>query len=91
VHEQGFREADVEGEVVVIDEIDKVCLYYGLGPGIEAALRYLASTELLKIEPGRYDLGGECFALVQDYETAPRGDICDSVSARCAYAWSGSG
>lgn len=57
---------------MIADHIDHASCYYALGTGIETALRYLASEDMSKREPGRYDLPGGCFALVQDYESAPR-------------------
>lgn len=57
---------------MIVDNIQNASLYYVLSPGFETALRYLASTDLLAAEPVRHELGGGCFALVQDYETARR-------------------
>lgn len=57
---------------MIIDGISNASLYYVLGSGIEAALRYLEVTDFSKIEPEKHDIGGGCFAIVQDYQTAPR-------------------
>lgn len=57
---------------MVVDEIRNASVYYGLGPGIETALRYVRDTDFSGIEPGRYEIGGGCYAMVQDYTTAPR-------------------
>lgn len=57
---------------MVVDNIQQASLYYALSPGIETALRYLASTDLQAAQPGRHELAGGCFALVQDYDTMPR-------------------
>jgi len=57
---------------MVVDNIQQASLYYALSPGIETALRYLASTDLRAAQPGRHELAGGCFALVQDYDTMPR-------------------
>lgn len=57
---------------MVADIIEHASLYYDLSPGIKTALKYLACTDLLAAEPGRHELDDGCFALVQDYTTAPR-------------------
>lgn len=57
---------------MVVDDIRNASLYYALGAGIEAALRHLQGTDFSRAEPGKYEIGGGCFAIVQDYATAPR-------------------
>ncbi len=58
---------------MVIDQLKNASLYFGMGKGIEAALRYLQSTDATRIEPGRYELDGDrLFAMVQQYETKPK-------------------
>lgn len=58
---------------MVIDQLKNASLYYGMGKGIEAALRYLQSTDATKIEPGRYALDNDrLYAMVQQYETKPK-------------------
>lgn len=57
---------------MVVDSIKHASLYISLSPGVEIALRYLSSTELTKLEVGRYELDCGCYAIVQDYETVPR-------------------
>jgi YhcH/YjgK/YiaL family protein len=59
-------------ELMIVDSIANASLYYSLSPGIEIALRFLASTDLMTLAPGRHELSGGCYANVQDYETAPR-------------------
>jgi YhcH/YjgK/YiaL family protein len=59
---------------LVIDNIRNAGQYYSLGRGIEAALRYLESTDLVTAEIGRHDIhGDDCYALVQEYETKSPG------------------
>lgn len=52
---------------MIVDQIRNASMYYELGPGIEAALRYLESTDFTVIEPGKYDISGGSYALVQSY------------------------
>lgn len=57
---------------MITDSIAKASLYYGVSPGIEIALRYLLTTDMMTLAPGRHDLAGGCYAMVQDYETVGR-------------------
>jgi biofilm protein TabA len=57
---------------MIADDIRNASLYAGLAPGIATALKYLADTDFSRVEPGRYEIGGGCYCLVQDYTTAPR-------------------
>lgn len=57
---------------MVIDNLSRASLYYGLGSGIETALRYIRNTDFSRLEAGRYELTDGCFAMVQDYMTSPR-------------------
>jgi len=60
---------------MIIDHIDNAHMYYGLGPRLEQALKYLAQTDLEAAAIERYDLDGDnLFALVQEYETKRRED-----------------
>lgn len=61
---------------MIIDHIRNASLYYVLGPRIEAALRYLESNDFNAMEPGRYEIGEGCYALVQQYTTGPRETKC---------------
>ena len=59
---------------MVIDNIKNAGLYYCMGRGIEAALRFLENTDLERSGIGRHDIQGDnCYALVQEYETKPPG------------------
>ena len=58
---------------MIIDRIENRARYHKLGPGIGAALEYLAQTDFAGLAPGRYDIDGDSvYALVQHYETRPR-------------------
>jgi len=57
---------------MIADDIRNASLYACSSPGIAAALNYLAATDFSSVEPGRYEIGGGCYCIVQDYETAPR-------------------
>lgn len=57
---------------MIIDGIRNASTYYGLGPGIETALRYVQDTDFSGMEPGRYEIGDGCYVMVQDYTSAPR-------------------
>jgi biofilm protein TabA len=70
--QRGFRGTRVENTDMIVDEIRNASLYYALGQRIETALRYLESADMPALEPGRHEIGGGCFAIVQDYSTAPR-------------------
>lgn len=57
---------------MVIDSIKNAFLYYDINDKIELGLKWLQSENLLALETGRYEIGDGCFAMVSDYETAPR-------------------
>lgn len=58
---------------MTVDTIANASAHCSLGPRIAAGLRFLSDTDLLALEPGRHDiLGDECYAMVDDYLTAPR-------------------
>ncbi len=57
-------------QLMVIDHIDNAHKYFGLGKGIEKALRYLQSTDFSAIPKDKYVLdGGLLFAIVNEYDT----------------------
>ncbi len=60
---------------MIVDELKNAKQYYGLGAGIEAALRYLAQTDFSKVAPDRYDIDGDnVYALVQEYDSKPKSE-----------------
>lgn len=55
---------------MVIDHLHNAGKYYGLGSGIEKALRFLQEKDLLSLENGKHTIiEGKVFAIVQEYET----------------------
>ena len=59
---------------MIMDTIRNAALYKGIDPKLWKALEYLARTDFEEMAPGRYDIeGNNIYALVQQYETKPRG------------------
>ncbi len=57
-------------QLMVIDHIDNAHKYFGLGKGIENALRYLQTTDFAAMPKDKYLLNGELlFAIVNTYDT----------------------
>lgn len=55
---------------MIIDHLANAALYYGLGAGIEAGLRFLSSADLARLPPGRNEIRGDAlFAVVSEYQT----------------------
>ena len=44
---------------MIIDQLQNAEQYYGLGTGIEAALRYLHETDFKNVVPERYSIDGD--------------------------------
>ncbi len=60
---------------MIADNIRNAALYYGMGPGFEKALRYLAETDFSRCAPGRVDLDGNAlYAVISEYTTKPVSD-----------------
>ena len=58
---------------MIVDSLKNASMYYGLGERIAKGLKYLQTTDLDAIAPGRYELeGAQLFALVQQYDSKPR-------------------
>ncbi len=58
---------------MIIDKISNIALHSSIGRGILRGLEYLASTDLNRLDVGRYSIDGDdLFASVADYDTAPR-------------------
>ena len=58
---------------MIVDQLENARQYYGLGTGIEAALRYLQDTDFGKVDPERYDIDGDqVYAMVQVYDSKPK-------------------
>src|SRR5687768_15721079 len=57
---------------MIFDLLENARLYSSLGPRFQAAFKFLASTALEELPPGRRDIDGDqLFALVNDYSTQP--------------------
>lgn len=57
---------------MIIDNLKNSSMYYGLGTGVAAGLKFLQETDLSSLQKGRHDLeGGKSFAIVSDYDTKP--------------------
>lgn len=55
---------------MIRDELKNAHLYEGLGAGIASALRYLRSTDLDALAPGRYEIDGkDLIAIVEEYNS----------------------
>ena len=64
--------ANLEGADVVSDLLANAHLYAALGPRIAHGLRFLAETDLARLEPGKLEIDGKrLFALVSDYAPKP--------------------
>lgn len=60
---------------MVLDNIENAPFYYKLGPGIEAALKFLQNTDLEQLAPGRYEIDGDrVYAIVREFELTLRND-----------------
>ncbi len=90
--------------LAVIDNVKNAHLYYGMGAGLEKALKFIQKTDFSVLEPGKYEIdGSDIYALVQKYETKPLSegeweahrnytDIQYMVEGieQMGYAWAGS-
>lgn len=57
---------------MVTDSIEKAALYYGLGPGIEKALKFLQESDLSQLGVGRHMIEGDAFFVICiEYDTKP--------------------
>jgi YhcH/YjgK/YiaL family protein len=57
---------------MIVDNIKNAGLYYGMGPRIEQALKYLQQNDFAGMEPGKYEIdGNNVYALVQKYDSKP--------------------
>lgn len=57
---------------MIIDLLDRIDLYHGLGPRIAHALRWAREQDLTALGLGRHEIDGDAlFALVSEYTTKP--------------------
>jgi len=55
---------------MIIDRMKNAAMYFGVNKRMEMAFHYLQTTDLTKVDPGRYEIDGhKVYALVQQYET----------------------
>src|ERR1035437_4233585 len=55
---------------MIIDRLENALTYNALHKRISAAFRYLQTTNLVTIAPGKYEIeGDDLFAIVQEYDT----------------------
>lgn len=60
---------------MILDELRNAAMYRSLGPGVAAALDYLASTDFRAVLLGRQELDGQrLFASLARYSTKPASD-----------------
>jgi len=57
---------------MIADILKNRHLYESISPRIKTALEYIATTDFLKMEQGKYELdGANLFVLIQEYDTIP--------------------
>ena len=56
---------------MIFDSIKNFKLYSGLGKNFQEAFDFVTSNDFTKTPPGRYDLKGGMYYMVQNYETKP--------------------
>jgi YhcH/YjgK/YiaL family protein len=60
---------------MIIDQLENSGLYNKLGDRFAIALKYLFSTDLSKVEVGKYEIeGNEIFAIVSEYQSKAEAD-----------------
>lgn len=58
---------------MIVDRLDQSACYSGLGPLVEAGLRFLRETDLAGLDIGRHAIDGDAvYAVVAEYRTAPK-------------------
>ena len=54
---------------MILDTLENAHLYYGLGDRFITAFEYLKTTDFEKVEKGKYEIGDDIFAIVNEYDT----------------------
>ena len=54
---------------MILDTLQNAHLYYGLGARFIKAFEYLKTTDFEKVGKGRYEIGEDIFAIVNEYDT----------------------
>lgn len=59
---------------MILDTLQNAHLYYGLGARFIKAFEYLQQTDFGKVEKGKYEIGEDIFAIVNEYDTVDTAD-----------------
>ena len=59
---------------MILDTLKNAHLYYGLGARFIKAFEYLQLTDFDKVEKGKYEIGEDIFAIVNEYDTVDTAD-----------------
>jgi YhcH/YjgK/YiaL family protein len=59
---------------MILDTLQNAHLYYGLGDRFITAFEYLKTTDFEKVEKGKYEIGDDIFAIVNEYDTVDTAD-----------------
>lgn len=55
---------------MIIDKLKNGTYYYGIGAKIQKAIEYLRNTNLVELEPGKYNIEDDkIYAMVSEYDT----------------------
>lgn len=64
---------------MILDTLQNAHLYYGLGTRFITAFEYLKQTDFEKVEKGKYEIGEDIFAIVNEYDTVDTaGELMES-------------
>jgi len=78
---------------MIIDTLNHAQIYYSLGERFETALKWLESADISSLAPGWHEIDGdEIYAVVQEYNTAPRDTLkaeAHKIYADIQYVYSG--
>lgn len=60
---------------MILDDVSRASLYFGLHPRLHTALAFLQSGRASSLPPGRHAVDGDnVFALISDYDTKPEAE-----------------
>lgn len=59
---------------MILDTLQNAHLYYGLGDRFITAFEYLKTTDFENVEKGKYEIGEDIFAIVNEYDTVDTAD-----------------
>jgi YhcH/YjgK/YiaL family protein len=70
---------------MILDKLENAALYSSISKNLKAGFDFLINTDLIKLEPGKYEIDGkDVFALVSEYESKEHADC--RLEAHCKYA-----